>query len=223
MTNTELSVPNHEIGRPLSRVPAASRSSAVKYTLSPTARLALEGCTVTVATGAPGEPTTSMVIASLTAPLAAVIVTDPGSRPKTAAVSVPPEETSAIAGSLLVHVTDGLETGSPLASPTDAWSRIAPPTPTDVGPVMLRYAPPEPAFGRVTDSATTVDVAGEFTDWRAVALRRAGEGTWECVLPMSSGVHRINVRVDGGRWTAPEGTTRVADEFGGEVGIVAVP
>jgi len=300
MTNTELSVPNHETGRPLSRVPAASRSSAVKYTLSPTARLALEGCTVTVATGAPGEPTTSMVIASLTAPLAAVIVTDPGSRPKTAAVSVPPEETSAIAGSLLVHVTDGLETGSPLASPTDAWSRIAPPTPTDVGPVMLRYAPPEPAFGRVTDSvsggryptdpvsggvagrylsaglrlrtalprprvlrdpqplsrspangdggagftarldiqpagdgtvrvvlyapaAATVDVAGDFTDWRAVALRRAGEGTWECVLPMSSGVHRINVRVDGGRWTAPEGTTRVADEFGGEVGIVAVP
>jgi len=72
-------------------------------------------------------------------------------------------------------------------------------------------------------AAATVDVAGDFTDWRAVALRRAGEGTWECVLPMSSGVHRINVRVDGGRWTAPEGTTRVADEFGGEVGIVAVP
>jgi len=72
-------------------------------------------------------------------------------------------------------------------------------------------------------AAATVDVAGDFTDWRAVALRRAGESTWECLLPMSSGVHRINVRVDGGSWTAPGGTTRVADEFGGEVGIVAVP
>jgi hypothetical protein len=31
------------------------------------------------------------------------------------------------------------------------------------------------------------------------------------------------VRIDGGRWTAPAGTTRASDEFGGEVGIVAVP
>jgi len=86
--------------------------------------------------------------------------------------------------------------------------------PAGVGTVrIVLYAP----------TAATVDVAGDFTDWRAVALRRAGEGTWECLLPMSSGVHRINVRVDGGRWTAPGGTTRVADEFGGDVGIVAVP
>ena len=49
----------------------------MKYTLSPTERLAVEACTVTVATGAPGEPTTSMVIASLNAPLAAVIVARP--------------------------------------------------------------------------------------------------------------------------------------------------
>jgi len=31
------------------------------------------------------------------------------------------------------------------------------------------------------------------------------------------------VRIDAGMWTAPAGTTRAADEFGGEVGIVAVP
>jgi hypothetical protein len=72
-------------------------------------------------------------------------------------------------------------------------------------------------------AAATVELAGDFTDWQPVALRRTVEGAWECVLPIPSGAHRINVRVDGGEWTAPAGTTRVADEFGGDVGIVAVP
>ena len=68
-----------------------------------------------------------------------------------------------------------------------------------------------------------VEVAGDFTDWQPVALRRAGADTWESWLRIPSGVHRTNVRIDGGRWTAPAGTTRASDEFGGEVGIVAVP
>jgi hypothetical protein len=72
-------------------------------------------------------------------------------------------------------------------------------------------------------AAATVELAGDFTDWQPVALRRTVEGAWEGVLRIPSGAHRINVRVDGGEWTAPAGTTRVADEFGGEVGIVAVP
>ncbi len=74
-----------------------------------------------------------------------------------------------------------------------------------------------------TSAAATVEVAGDFTDWQPVALRRAGEDMWEHVLRISSGVHRLNVRIDGGKWTAPAGTSRVEDEFGGEVGIVAVP
>ena len=72
-------------------------------------------------------------------------------------------------------------------------------------------------------AAATVELAGDFTDWRPVALRRAGEDMWESVLRIPSGVHRVNVRIDGGRWTAPAGTARAEDEFGGEVGIVAVP
>ena len=69
----------------------------------------------------------------------------------------------------------------------------------------------------------TVEVAGDFTDWQPVSLRRAGEVMWESVLRIPSGVHRVNVRIDGGTWTVPAGTTRVADEFAGEVGIVTVP
>jgi hypothetical protein len=72
-------------------------------------------------------------------------------------------------------------------------------------------------------AAARVEVAGDFTDWQPVVLLRTGEDVWESVLHIPSGVHRVNVRIDGGRWTAPAGTARAEDEFGGEVGIVAVP
>ena len=72
-------------------------------------------------------------------------------------------------------------------------------------------------------AAATVELAGDFTDWQPVALQRTGTGAWESVQHIPGGVHRVNVRIDGGRWTAPAGTTRTTDEFGGEVGIVAVP
>jgi hypothetical protein len=68
-----------------------------------------------------------------------------------------------------------------------------------------------------------VEVAGDFTDWQPVSLRRVGEVMWESVLRIPSGVHRVNVRIDGEAWRVPAGTARAADEFGGEVGIVAVP
>lgn len=74
-----------------------------------------------------------------------------------------------------------------------------------------------------TPAAATVEVAGDFTDWQPITLRRTGEDMWETVLHIPSGVHRVNVRIDGGRWTAPGGAARAEDEFGGEVGIVAVP
>ena len=72
-------------------------------------------------------------------------------------------------------------------------------------------------------AASSVELAADFTDWHPTALERVGEGVWILVLHVASGVHRLNVRIDGGRWLAPAGTTRAADEFGGEVGIVAVP
>jgi len=72
-------------------------------------------------------------------------------------------------------------------------------------------------------AAATVEVAGDFTDWQPVALRRTGADVWEGVLHIPSGVHRVNVRIDGGSWIAPAGMPRAEDEFGGDVGIVAVP
>jgi hypothetical protein len=71
--------------------------------------------------------------------------------------------------------------------------------------------------------AARVELAADFTDWQPVSLRRMQHGSWEAVLHIEPGVHRVNVRIDGGSWAAPAGTTRAADEFGGEVGLVTVP
>jgi hypothetical protein len=71
--------------------------------------------------------------------------------------------------------------------------------------------------------ATRVELAGDFTDWEPVLLTRGEGDTWEATLEIASGVHRLNVRIDGGAWIAPVGVTRSIDDFGSEVGIFAVP
>lgn len=73
--------------------------------------------------------------------------------------------------------------------------------------------------------ATTLEISGDFTDWRPVALsRRPGKADiWGATFRMSSGVHRINVRRDGGPWMAPAGTTRGTDDYDGEVGVFILP
>ena len=72
-------------------------------------------------------------------------------------------------------------------------------------------------------SAALVEIAGDFTDWQPVALGSASPDTWEVTLPVPSGVHRLDVRIDGGAWIVPAGTTRAPDDYGGDVGIFVVP
>lgn len=73
--------------------------------------------------------------------------------------------------------------------------------------------------------ATTVEITGDFTDWQPVPLsRNPGNGdAWRGTFRIPRGVHRINVRRDGGRWLAPGGTTHGVDDYDGEVGIFIVP
>lgn len=71
--------------------------------------------------------------------------------------------------------------------------------------------------------AALVEIAGDFTDWQPIALAQGPAGLWEAVVRIPSGIHRIAVRIDRGPWTAPAGARRVADDFGGEVGIFVVP
>lgn len=73
--------------------------------------------------------------------------------------------------------------------------------------------------------ATTIEVSGDFTDWQPIQLVRnpADPDCWDGTFRIASGVHRVNVRRDGGPWTVPEGTTRSADDYDGEVGLFTLP
>jgi hypothetical protein len=72
------------------------------------------------------------------------------------------------------------------------------------------------------DDAQLVEINADFTDWEPLALRRVGERDWEVTLPVASGAHRVNVRVDRGAWIVPRGTRVERDEYGGEVGVLVV-
>ncbi len=68
----------------------------------------------------------------------------------------------------------------------------------------------------------TVDIMGDFSDWSPLTLVRHGRDLWELSIPMSPGMHQINVRVDGGPWTAPPNMPTMKDSFNGEVGLMVV-
>jgi hypothetical protein len=78
--------------------------------------------------------------------------------------------------------------------------------------------------------ARRVEIMGDFTDWTPVPLvrvaarrgaRRSGD-LWAVEVVLAPGVHRVNVRADGGPWRPPAGLSVVRDEFGGEVGLLVV-
>jgi hypothetical protein len=69
--------------------------------------------------------------------------------------------------------------------------------------------------------ARSVEFASDCTGWqpRAMTLDR---GTWTLTLPVQRGVHRVNVRVNGGRWIPPSGLPTTDDDFAGQVGLFIV-
>lgn len=73
--------------------------------------------------------------------------------------------------------------------------------------------------------ATTVEITGDFTDWQPVPLSKNSgkDDAWGGTFRIARGVHRINVRRDGGRWLAPAGTTHRVDDYDGEVGVFVLP
>ena len=68
----------------------------------------------------------------------------------------------------------------------------------------------------------SVEVMGDFSDWEPMPLIRRSRDAWELLVPMSPGVHQINMRIDRGAWIAPPGMPARKDGFNGEVGIVVV-
>jgi hypothetical protein len=111
-----------------------------------------------------------------------------------------------------------LKVGAPSLAPLPMLAATEASAPFRIGPPV--------AAGREilvrAPAADTVELAGDFTDWRPVALRRWSEDSWRILLPVAPGLHRLAIRVDGGEWRAPPGTRPVQSEFGGEVAEVVV-
>jgi hypothetical protein len=70
--------------------------------------------------------------------------------------------------------------------------------------------------------ARRVELMGDFTDWHPLSLRREDDDHFAVRIRLPAGSYRVNVRVDGGMWTAPPGTTPVADEYNGAAGLLVI-
>jgi hypothetical protein len=64
-------------------------------------------------------------------------------------------------------------------------------------------------------------IAGPFSDWQPVRLRRGSDGEWAADLAVDPGVHQFSLIADG-EWTLPDGVAAVDDGLGGRIGILVV-
>jgi hypothetical protein len=80
-----------------------------------------------------------------------------------------------------------------------------------------RMSPALVEFTLAAPGAGQVEIMGDFTDWSPVPMEQKG-GMWRVRLPASPGLHRANIRWDGGAWRAPPATRVVQDEFGQQSG-----
>jgi hypothetical protein len=70
--------------------------------------------------------------------------------------------------------------------------------------------------------AQRVALAGDFTNWRTIAARRAPNGVWFLDLKVPPGEYRYAFRIDGHAWKVPEGAAVVDDDFGGKSAVLIV-
>ena len=70
--------------------------------------------------------------------------------------------------------------------------------------------------------AQRVEVAGDWNKWTPALATRAADGTWYADVRLSQGEHRYAFKLDGQRWSVPEGVASVDDGFGGRSALVTV-
>ena len=67
-----------------------------------------------------------------------------------------------------------------------------------------------------------VEVAHSANEWTPMRLTRDGDA-FVARITLASGTHRVALRINRGEWREPRGLSRVADDFGGNAGLVVVP
>ncbi len=71
-------------------------------------------------------------------------------------------------------------------------------------------------------TANRVELRGDFTDWRPIAMEPRGRGVWGLIQAIAPGLHRLSMRVDEGPWLPPPGVREVKDDFGEGTGVVLI-
>lgn len=71
-------------------------------------------------------------------------------------------------------------------------------------------------------NVSRVELSGDFTDWAPVSLIPVHANWYAIVVRVSPGVHRVQLRLDGGPWMAPPGLPRADDGPGGPSGAWVV-
>lgn len=71
-------------------------------------------------------------------------------------------------------------------------------------------------------TARRVEIMGDFTGWEPVELSVDGE-VFTGTFALSTGSHRLALRLDGGAWIPAANTPAIDDDFGGRVGLLVVP
>ncbi len=93
------------------------------------------------------------------------------------------------------------------------------------GPVVAQRRGQQAVLRLRVRGATSVAIAGDWTEWSPVPLRRLKPNgdVWEGSFALLPGTYRFNLLVDGAAWTLPEGVASVPDGLGGRVGLLVVP
>ena len=90
--------------------------------------------------------------------------------------------------------------------------------------VVTRVDAERVALEITAPTAAHVELMADFTDWQPISLERAREGgPWRIERPISPGLHRISLRVDGGTWIAPSNLPRADAGAEAGVGLLTVP
>ena len=110
----------------------------------------------------------------------------------------------------------------PHFSPTMPDAQVAPAAPTLGGLSVGSLGDSRYELSVIAPRARRVEISGDFTNWKPLALTRGADGRWTAMLALSPGTHRLNARVDGGSWIVPPGLTTMSDDFAGEVGLLVI-
>ena len=70
--------------------------------------------------------------------------------------------------------------------------------------------------------AASVEVMGDFTDWKPAPLDSVAPGRWQYHARLSPGVYHLMIRIAGGVWQAPPGLPVLVDDLEQQVGLLVV-